>query len=517
MGLPRFFERIFAAAGRHLTVSRESLEAILSDRVVALYCGEEFGSDANARWTAELSANLLARLYPRIGIFGAPDAQAHLRTIASNINPRVTFEETPRGTDVAVVIGCHEPAPPSAIHAGSSGWVCAVGPEPIPLRGPPNPFAAAAAGAIAAGQVFRAVFAARLAEPTEIKATQVSLLDFSSGAGVAAELGDLDVGPVAFAGLGAVGNAALWCLGRCASLRGQLALIDPEVIELSNLQRYVLTRDSDVRRAKIDLALEALRHTSLACAVHRLAIEDFAEQVPDASLPCIAISVDNVDGRRCAQALLPRLVVNGWTSDGGLGSSWHRFDQDAACLACLYNPKGIGKSQTELVADALGLTPSRAAELWVSHVSPSDAELATMAAHLGVTKNAIVSWKGRTLPELYSDVVCGSVQLDVKGLGRIESVPLAHQSVLAGVLMAAELVKRTDTRFSSTAQGDTLTVWDDVLRPPPRSWTQPRPREPGCICGDVVYQRAFRSKWGITPPPSTPSRPSKRSRKLRGA
>ena len=499
MGLPRFFDRVFAAAGQHLTVSRESLEEILTDRVVSLYCGEEFGSDVNARWTAELSVNLLARLYPRIGIFGSPDAQSHLRTIASDINPSVTFEDTPRGTDVALVVGRGIQAPPSAVHAGSSGWVCAVGAEPIALCGPPNPFAAAAAAAIAAGEVFRTVFAARIPTPLVTKPTQVSLLDFTRGGGIDAPLGDLDVGTVAMAGLGAVGNATVWCLGRCTGLRGRLALVDPESIELSNLQRYVLTRDADVKRAKTDLALDALRETRLVCAVHRVAIQDFADQVPDAMLPCVAVSVDNVAGRRCAQSLLPKLVVNGWTSDGGLGSSWHRFDEDAACLACLYQPKGVGKSQTELVAEAFGLAPSRAAELWVSHVSPSDSELAAMASHLGVTGDTIASWKGRALPELYSDVVCGSVQLDVKGLGRIESVPLAHQSVLAGVLMATELIKRTDSSLSAIAQSDTLTMWDDVLRSPPRTWTQPRPREPGCICGDEMYQRAFRSKWGLSP------------------
>ena len=97
--------------------------------------------------------------------------------------------------------------------------------------------------------------------------------------------------------------------------------------------------------------------------------------------------------------------------------------------------------------------------------------------------------------DLYTDVVCGAVPLDLGGVGRVETVPLAHQSVMAGALMAAELVKRTQPKLSALSQAEPLVSWDDVLQTPPPIWRKPRAREAGCICGDHVYQNVYHKKW----------------------
>jgi hypothetical protein len=66
---------------------------------------------------------------------------------------------------------------------------------------------------------------------------------------------------------------------------------------------------------------------------------------------------------------------------------------------------------------------------------------------------------------------------------------------MAGILLAAELVKRSSRKLSAIAQIEPLVSWDDILRPPPTVWTKPRPREKGCICGDPDYQSVYRKKW----------------------
>jgi hypothetical protein len=119
----------------------------------------------------------------------------------------------------------------------------------------------------------------------------------------------------------------------------------------------------------------------------------------------------------------------------------------------------------------------------------------TAARSLGVDTDRLTPWRGKPLGDLYTDVVCGAVPLDVTSVGRIETVPLAHQSALAGILMAAELVKRTNPQLSAMSQVEPLISWDDILRPPPSIWTKPRSREPGCICGDPDYLESYREKW----------------------
>jgi hypothetical protein len=499
MALARFFERVFRAAGRALSVSREALETTLGNQVVAVECGTACTEEGNSRWIAELLVNLLARLYPRLAI--AAEAQAvreHLIGIARAINPAVDIEEVPAAT-VTVVVGGAESPHPNTIHARADGWVARVMFQPLrsPM-GPANPYAAAAAATLAAAEVFRRIFRERLPAQQEPRELHLSLLDFSAEAGADAPLEPVDVGQVVIAGLGAVGNGALWAMGRHTALTGEVWLVDHEAVELSNLQRYVLATDVDERAAKAELAQAALRQTRLRRHACRETLESFAERFQQGfTLPTVCVSVDNVPGRRAVQALLPRLVLNGWTSDSGLGASWHEFDREAACLACLYHPTGPRPSQTDVVARALGLDPERAARLWIDNAAPTPEELAQMEKHLGLKAGELKEWRGKRLGDIYTGVICGSVRLDVQGVGRVEVVPLTHQSVLAGVLMAAELVKRLTPSLCARSQHQVLTAWEDVLRRPPPAgrWVHDRPRVPGCICSDKVYQEVYRRKW----------------------
>jgi hypothetical protein len=318
MALARFFDRTLAAAGRALSVTRETLEAALAHHVVGVRCGPDCAEEGNTRWIAELLVNLLARLYPRISLDADPVVREHLAAIARSINPLITLEE--RGATVTVVVGGGEPSEPQALYARADGWVARVLLQPSQLPpGPANPYASAAAASLAAGEVFRVIFRDHLPKHREPREVNLSLLDFGTSSGADEALNPVDFGQVALVGLGAVGNGALWALGRHTSLTGELWLVDPEPLEPSNLQRYVLAMDADVGRPKAELADAALVRTGLKRHLHRETLEDFADHFKDGlSIPTVCVAVDNVDGRRAAQALLPRLVLNGYTSDSGL-------------------------------------------------------------------------------------------------------------------------------------------------------------------------------------------------------
>jgi len=487
VALAPFFERIYGAVGGHLSVSRESLTSSLDTVKVGLYCGAQCGP--NDVWIAELATNLLSRLYPRIAFSGPASHVGHLKRLALRINPNIEFEKESLSA-TSICIGSAKVA--GAIYPKSSGWVARVDHAPGQLNGHGNPYGAGAAASFACAELFRRVF---LKTGTE-RDFKLSLLDFGGETGAELPLRSSNVGDVVFAGVGAVGNAALWALSRDTKLKGHLWLVDDEDLTLLNLQRYVLGTHKDVSQSKVRLARRLFRGTRLTAEECQLRLEQFAELRRGIDIPTICISVDNVETRRAAQALLPRLAVNGWTGDGALGSSWHVLSRDAACLACLYQPHGQGPSATAQAARALGLSFERATLLWVTRQPMTDEDLGAIAQHLGVGERILEPWRAKSLGDLYTDVVCGAVPLDVTGVGRIETVPLAHQSALAGILMAAELVKRTNEKLAAVAQKEPLISWDDVLRPPPTLWAKPRPRERGCICGDPDYQAAYRQKWG---------------------
>lgn len=490
MALAPFFERVYGAVGGHLSVSRESLTASLDAVTVGVHCGAK--CTRNDIWIAELVTNLLARLYPRIAISGPDSHTADLKQLAVGINPNIEFEQDSPGP-TSICMGSAKLA--DAIFPTSSGWVARVDHMGPQLSGPENPYAAGAAASLACAELFRRIF---LKTGTELD-VKISLLDFGSetGSDVALKSGNLK--HVVFAGVGAIGNAAIWAFARDRKLKGHVWLVDSEDLTLFNLQRYVLGTAADVSRSKVQLARQMLHETALTVEGCQTSLEQFADGRKGIDIPTICISVDNVETRRAAQALLPRLIVNGWTGDQALGASWHVLSRDAACLACLYQPHGQGPSATEQAARALGLSVERATLLWVTRHPMTDEDLRTTAQHLGVGETVLAPWRGKPLGDLYTDVVCGFVPMDVTGVGRVETVPLAHQSALAGILMAAELLKRTNAKLAAVAQTEPLVSWDDVLRSPPKMWTKPRPRETGCICGDPDYQTVYRRKWGVSP------------------
>lgn len=485
MALASFFDRVYGAIGGHLSVSRESLTDLLQSVIVEIRCGADVSQ--NDAWIAELAANLLARLYPRISISGPGRLCSPLRNLAKQINPNIEFEETaPSSTTISIGSGHSE----GALFPSASGWVARLSHGGSRLKGPANPYASAAAASFATAELFRRIFL----RATPERDFSLSLLNFDSETGVDTELPSGNLHDVLFVGVGAIGNAAIWCLARDERRRGRLTLLDAERLELLNLQRYVLGTSTDVLKPKVAIAQNELRRTRISVIPEQQTLEAFADE-GTAKVPLICISVDSARTRITAQALLPKLIVNGWTGDAAVGASWHIFSRTAACLACLYYPHGRGLSQTEQAASALGLSPERAALLWVTRQPLSEDDIATAAKTLGTTETVLQPWRGKSLGELYTDVVCGAVPVNTPQTGKQEVVPLAHQSALAGTLMAAELVKRTDRTLTGKSQREVLVSWDNVLQSPPRIWRKPRAREAGCICGDSAYQSAYRAKW----------------------
>jgi hypothetical protein len=486
--VPRFFARVHAAVGRHLAIDSATLEQRLETVTIGVQCAP--ARDRNAAWIAELLVNQLARLYPRLCIYGDDGMTETLRSIASSINPQIELSQDPG--DATTLVSVIAPAPDGALTVSASGWSALLGEGPSRPGGDEdaNPFAAAAGAALAASAVFRRVL---LKDDSAWAPAHLDLLHPDGGATFETErLAPLDLGSVLVAGVGAVGNAALWALARHPHLTGRAFVVDPEVVELSNLQRYVLTTDTDVGHEKTELAARVLATTALKVELVRGRLGEV--RVPE-DVENTLVTVDNIFGRRVAQALLPRLAVSGWTSESGLGASWHDFREGAACLSCLYQPSGPAPSQIDFVARSLGLASDRAAILWLTPEVIGDKDAETIAEHLGADAGELAPWIGKQLQLAYTKLVCGSAAISIGERGRIETVPLAHQSVLAGVLAATELIKRADPSMRVRLPEQNLIAWHDVTRTPPKIWTQRRGQEPGCICSDADYREVFREKW----------------------
>ncbi|MDQ3380865.1 MAG: E2 ligase fold family C protein [Actinomycetota bacterium] len=498
MALADYYDRAALAAAQVIAgfdedVFRVSLES--------MHVGISVGAEAEARLEgqalADLAVRLLARLYSRLEIRNSdPDAPSRrtLAQLALEINPKIELVD---GARIGIAVGADAPMFAKTVFAGSHEFDALVSQEsPQSVGESANPFGAGAAACLASAALFRILFLA-----TEGEASDEGDLFFSALTGDRAEqlaessgLWKLE-GEATLIGLGAIGNAALWALSR-AQIEGTLHLVDHETIEVSNLQRYVLVRRADEGASKATLA--ANQPSRLKLVAHEQRFERFVEWKKHRITHAL-VALDSADDRRRTQASLPLGVDNAWTQPGDLGVSRHaRFGSSGACLACLYLPSGAIPNEDQLVADALGIA-DRLLEVRVLLHSGDPVErplLDAVAAALGIEIDRLLPFEGRPLRNLYVEGLCGGAVIPLGQLGQPRQdvhVPLAHQSALAGVLLAAALVRRIETPDPAATEVTRI----NVLRPVGQHLTQiaAAAGDGRCICEDDDYRVVFQQKW----------------------
>jgi hypothetical protein len=178
----------------------------------------------------------------------------------------------------------------------------------------------------------------------------------------------------------------------------------------------------------------------------------------------------------------------------------HPWDEAGACLNCLYLPAGEVPSEDKLVASALGLAGPNEELLirqllWANAPPPVDM-LERVANSLGIPRDLLDPYASRPLRELYVEGVCGGAVLPLSRAGvpaQEIHVPLAHQSALAGVLLAGRLIAEA----IGLGAKSTAVTRVDVLRPISDYLTQPAQKDLRgiCICQDEIYREAYDLKY----------------------
>jgi hypothetical protein len=490
-----FFDRSAVSVSQLLGgYDAEAIDKILEAADVGIAVTDPSAQSPEGQALLDLAVRLLARLYPALTFSVDADGLAEeLAELARSINPAIEIR-TGRTARVAIAVGGAEHEAETCIYAGSSGWDALVScRHPLTVGRSGNPLGAGAAAAIACANVFRAVF--KPDEPMLDEDTRFSTFSLSPGKADQDHSCDFDLGDKnVLVGAGAIGNAALWALAR-ANVRGRLDIVDPETIELSNLQRYVLARRADVGRPKVAVALDHLDGHAVGHAT------DWASFVAaDHHWERAIVALDSARDRRAVQASLPKWIANAWTQPGDLGVSTHPWTETGACLSCLYLPSGQTPGEDKLIASALRLTtPEREFQirglLYNSQPPPSEL-LLEVAEKLGVDYALLESYAARPLRDLYVEGICGGAVVPLSRAGAPTEnvhVPIAHQSALSGVLLAAAvLADATGARRSATR-----VTRLDLLRPLPAEPTQPAQKDPRgiCICQDTAYRCAYDEKY----------------------
>ncbi|MCA1568126.1 MAG: E2 ligase fold family C protein [Acidobacteria bacterium] len=513
MALANFFDKAAMAASQVLNgVDHSSFAAALGAQNIGLAFDDSAADSLEGRFTLELSINLLARLYPRISIIPeGPKAEAAVESLvvaAKAINPEIEIGVDPAAVTLFLALGASEITSSSAvIYAGSNGWVARVSTKgPVGSGRTDNPFGACAAACFGAANIFRVAFGAHLPAGVPDEDLMLSLIDYDPKAVSPANpaLTPVDLGETYLVGLGAIGNGAVWALARTPGLSGLLHSVDGEAADLSNLQRYVLTTQKSVNESKVAIAAEQFRGTGVDARPYNEHWGDFLRGVTSWTFERVAVAVDSDSDRIAVQASLPRRVINSWTQPGDLGVSRHDFLRDDACLMCLYLPEGEGQHLDRIIAEAIGLPEAFMEIRTMIHLNqPIGRPLLERAAvAMGVDLEPLLRFENESVRSFYTQAVCGGIVLRLGGtLGsaskhQMAAVPLAFQSALAGVMLAAELVIDAGGLRSHPMP---VTTKIDLLRPLASHLSIAARKHPSgrCICQDEDYKKTYSDKYGM--------------------
>lgn len=507
MALAPYFERAALAASQ--VVDRfdpETFRAQLLSASVGVAFSSEAALAPEGKHLLDLLMRLLARLYPRVDLYCPEPAYAMpLRELATAINPQIEITASGKA-DLGIAIGDVSTQTRETLFVGASGWDALISrTSPQSVGASENPLGPGAAACFAAANLFRRVFPVVGGDlDDEVRFSTLSFSRELTPRAVPNSGWRLEDDAV-LAGVGAIGMAAAWALQR-APLVITMHLVDGEAMELSNLQRYVLGRLSDVGRPKVSVPGGGGAGRARFVR-HQMTWRDFVSEFGFRWSWALA-AFDNAQARRELQASLPRWVANAWTQPGDLGVSVHpQFASRGACVACLYLPNGPTLNEDQLVARALGI-PDRWADVrnLLHLATPVPAVLLTdIARGLNLPEGALRPFEGQPIRDLYVRGVCSGALLQLTrpdGVTREIHVPLAHQSALAGVLLAARLARVA----AGLGVQETRVARVDVQRPLGWEIDQPalRSSDGRCLCEDPDYVMTYRTKYGALPSTNGP-------------
>jgi hypothetical protein len=502
-----------------LLIAGTDVRAFLADKSVLLVAADDLEQHQDHVAGFLLLVNLCARLYPKIHIVAPNAVAATCQALALRINPACEFTIGTAPTSATLSWCCAAPST-DAILCGPSAWEVLLDLPDAGRLNKTNMLAALAAASFGAAALFRLVFREFLThgrwgpEPA-----RWNILTNDPTAPTPPDLpSNIPLGRIHLVGAGAVGQATAYALAR-VSATATITVVDPETISLPNLQRYVLSFDADEGVSKCAIIERELASTKIeTVSVEANWSADGSENI-GAQVICAA--VDTAELRIALQAALPQRLYNAWTQPDDIGWSRHERFGLEPCAACLYWPTRPRPNYHELVARALRqhelrilahltfkvpvdvpLNPAQIPKL-PNYPVPPEAEgwssrtlLEDVATALEVQPSDLAIWKGLSLQDLYRDGICAGalIRKQVTDVPVEMAVPLAHQSALAGIMLATQLLVAAWPELQAY-RPEAIESRLDLLATLPQITARPRQRTPKCLCNDSDFVARYHAKW----------------------
>ncbi len=245
----------------------------------------------------------------------------------------------------------------------------------------------------------------------------------------------VDIGHTYLAGAGAIGNGFLWA-SRHLNLRGRLEIADDDRVSSGNLNRQIWFNVEDIGSGKAECLVRKAQplFKGLDLVPRPARLQDLPEKSDGPWLRRLVVAVDSRRARRQLQNEFPGEVFDASTTDIREVVLHHHLEPTQnACLSCIYEPEAEEFSRERHIAEHLGVSVEE-----VRGERISAAAAASIAnKFLSLVADELV---GTSYDSLFK-ALCGESLLQTPA-GKAVLAPLAFVSVLAGALLALEIVRR---------------------------------------------------------------------------
>jgi molybdopterin/thiamine biosynthesis adenylyltransferase len=374
---------------------------------------------------------------------------------------------------------------------------------PLSFSGSPNPVGAFAAASFAVAEVWKTLLFPHSHLFPGIPICPISgtfsfsTFDYRHDAnGLNPDLfGLVDLDRTTIVGLGAGGAATAYTLACLPYVRADLALVEPDELVDTNLNRFVCGNADDVEAARKKVGIVGDLFSShpqvrvrtfpnpFDTARAHLEVEDYRR---------VVAAVHSRAARQSIQMETPEVLWDAGATDAGEFFVWRLAFGETPCLACRFarskdDPEWNKARQLEKL---LGLS----SDIWHRKVRDNEAftkaEIQSMQRKMTITD---AEFRFPTPDERFGDweaEQCGKLRLPNPD----DEIPIPFAPVLAGVLIAGEVIKQASfpqAALSGYYWNTLIGRFLSVNQP-----RRPKPKRDCPICASHVFVSQYRRRWG---------------------
>ncbi len=361
----QFFSRTVLLAQYSIRgLERTSIPSRLETARVAVTGNQLLLRTPNGQHMALMAVNQLCRFCSHLDIVMPRDIDTvidspaacktklldNLLELPVNVYPAIEVRAPTRLTapyDVVLSIGSASVGSGSTVIINSDGWMAYLSTEGNQLSWTSelqNPIGAHAAASLGVAEVFKTVFR-KVSGCNQLDVRPSGSLIFSAfdyGFAGSANANpplpkSIPLGTVHLISAGAINSSLAYSLRAVPGVTGKLVVIEPQEVEISNLNRYLLTTANDAirRRAKVDV-LRTFVEDVFEVETFQMEFQRYRDHLKKGSLDLAIVGVDRDESRWEVQNEFPRVILSGGTEASVIQISRHDDFSRAACLGCLY-------------------------------------------------------------------------------------------------------------------------------------------------------------------------------------